>query len=234
MNAIILAAGKGTRLKPFTLNYPKPLFKIKGKTLLERNIHFLHSNGIEDITIITGYKHHLFDEYIEKYNLNKLVSTEWEYKNSSSSLKLAKNLINNTIIINGDIYIQKNVFDYIQPHCSQIISQKIKKGKEDGYIFDENKRIIQIVKNATSGYGDTGMMVLQGHLAKEVANNLPFAQDNDFWEDVVYRLIDQHALYLTPIPSCIVEIDSLDDALAENILNQKDLDDLKHLNCLEK
>lgn len=59
--AMILAAGLGTRLKPFTDKHPKALALINGKSLLQRNIEFLQSHGIHDIVVNT----HHFAEQIE-------------------------------------------------------------------------------------------------------------------------------------------------------------------------
>lgn len=223
MKGIILAAGKGTRLYPLTLKFPKPLLKINGETLLERNINFFHSNNIKDITIVTGYMHETFDYYVEKYNLKKIVSTEYEYKNSSSSLNLVRDILDDSLIINGDIYIKENVFSYIKIGIPQIISKKITKGEEDGYICDDKDRLIKVVKKSISGYGDTGMMYLVGDMAKAVSENLPLSEDDYFWEDIVYSLIDKHSIYLTKIPNIVFEIDSIKDALIENILTKEDI-----------
>lgn len=224
MKAIILAAGKGTRLYPFTLKEPKPLFKVGGKSLFERNIEFLHSNNIYDITIVTGYMNEAFDYYVEKYNLKKVVSDVYDTKNSSSSLNLVRDILDDSLIINGDIYIKENVFPYIKKGVSQIISKKIVKGEEDGYISrDSDDRVIKIVKKSTSGYGDTGMMYLVGDMAEAVSKDLPFAKDEYFWEDIVYNLIDDYPLYLTKIPNIIVEIDSAKDAVIEGIMTKEDI-----------
>ena len=226
MRGIILAAGKGTRLYPLTLKFPKPLLKINGETLLERNIKFFHSNNIKDIAIVTGYMHEAFDYYVKKYDLKKIVSTEYEYKNSASSLNLVRDILDDSLIINGDIYIKENVFNYIKSKTPQIISKEITKGEEDGYICDENNRIIEVIKKSTSGYGDTGMMYLIGDMAKAVSKNLPMAKDDYFWEDIIYNLIDKHSIYLTKIPNIVFEIDSIKDALIENILTKEDIIDL--------
>ncbi|WP_028328487.1 sugar phosphate nucleotidyltransferase [Brachyspira alvinipulli] len=224
MRGIILAAGKGTRLYPFTLKEPKPLFKVNGKTLLERNIEFFHSNNIHDITIVTGYMNEAFDMYVEKYNLKKVVSDVYDKKNSSSSLNLVRDILDDALIINGDIYIRENVFPYIKPNVSQIVSKQIVKGEEDGYLSrDSDDRVIKILRKSTSGYGDTGMMYLVGDMAKAVSEKLPFAKDEEFWEDIVYSLIDDYPLYLTKIPNIIVEIDSAKDAILEGIMTKEDI-----------
>jgi len=71
MKAIILAAGKATRLLPFTKDSPQCLLKIGQKTILERQIEFLKKGGIEEITIITGY----LSEKIEKISNSLAIKT---------------------------------------------------------------------------------------------------------------------------------------------------------------
>ena len=54
-HAMILAAGLGTRMKPLTLEIPKPLIKVGGKKLLERSINLLENHGVEQIIINVHY-----------------------------------------------------------------------------------------------------------------------------------------------------------------------------------
>ena len=56
MKAVILAAGKGERLKPITSSRPKPMIPIAGKPLLEHAILGLKDAGIDEILLIVGYK----------------------------------------------------------------------------------------------------------------------------------------------------------------------------------
>ena len=65
-HAMILAAGLGTRMRPLTLDTPKPLIRVGSKNLLERSINLLENHGIEKIIINV---HHLGDQ-IEKFILN--------------------------------------------------------------------------------------------------------------------------------------------------------------------
>ena len=65
-HAMILAAGLGTRMKPLTLETPKPLIKVGSKSLLERSINLLENYGVEQIIINV---HHLADQ-VEKFILN--------------------------------------------------------------------------------------------------------------------------------------------------------------------
>lgn len=62
MKAMILSAGLGTRLKPFTDKHPKALAVVNGKTLLQRNIEYLASFGINDVIVNV---HHFADQIID-------------------------------------------------------------------------------------------------------------------------------------------------------------------------
>ena len=66
MKAMLLAAGFGTRLKPFTNNYPKALAEINGKTLLQRNIEYLQQFNIYDVIVNV---HHFAEQII--YSIKK-------------------------------------------------------------------------------------------------------------------------------------------------------------------
>ena len=55
MNAIILAAGMGTRLRPLTNDRPKCLVAVNGAPLLERQVQFLQDKGLDDVTLISGH-----------------------------------------------------------------------------------------------------------------------------------------------------------------------------------
>jgi choline kinase len=56
MKALILAAGEGTRLRPYTLDRPKCLVEVEGVSLLDRQLAVLRSEGVADITLIGGYR----------------------------------------------------------------------------------------------------------------------------------------------------------------------------------
>jgi MurNAc alpha-1-phosphate uridylyltransferase len=67
MRAMILAAGLGTRLKPFTNFHPKALAMVNGKSLLQRNIEYLQSFGINDVVVNV---HHFADQIMEAVKAN--------------------------------------------------------------------------------------------------------------------------------------------------------------------
>ena len=85
MRAIILAAGRGSRLKELTDDKPKCLVELKGKTLLSRQLHSLRSAGVSEIGIVTGYKR----ELLKPYGLHEFYNQRWHDTQMVSSLQEA-------------------------------------------------------------------------------------------------------------------------------------------------
>ena len=70
MKAIILAAGEGTRLRPYTLDRPKCLVEIDGISLLDRQLSVLRSCGIDEIVLIGGYRCEMLQNKATRLHLN--------------------------------------------------------------------------------------------------------------------------------------------------------------------
>lgn len=111
MNAIILAAGMGTRLLPLTCTTPKPLTVINGITIIERQINFLIEAGIKEINIVVGYKAGLFQFLKKKYNINLILNPKFDEYNNIYSLSLCLEMLRNTWIIEGDVFLKNNFID---------------------------------------------------------------------------------------------------------------------------
>ena len=66
LTILILCGGKGLRLRPLTKDLPKPLIKVKNKSILENIISYFLNYKVEDIIVATGYKHNLINQFIKK------------------------------------------------------------------------------------------------------------------------------------------------------------------------
>lgn len=108
MKAIILAAGKGTRLKHYTEDIPKGMLKFNNKTLIEYQIEACRKSGIDDISIVTGYKAEKINTPNVKYYLNK----DYENTNMVESLMSARKEFDDEIIISyADILYDKAIIN---------------------------------------------------------------------------------------------------------------------------
>lgn len=101
--AIIMAAGKGERMRPLTNTVPKPLIKVNGVRMIESIINALHENGIEKIYVVVGYQKELF-KYLETQfdNLQLIENPYWSTSNNISSLYVVRDYLENSMILDGD------------------------------------------------------------------------------------------------------------------------------------
>ena len=106
MKVIILAAGMGSRLRPLTNDKPKCMIKLLGQTLIERQIKIFHSYGINDITIVTGYK----SKVVDIPDVNYVNNVNYETTNMNESLFRALKPSNSSVLVTyGDIVFEPKI-----------------------------------------------------------------------------------------------------------------------------
>lgn len=109
-NAIILAAGTSSRFIPLSLLTPKALLTVNGEILIERQIRQLQDAGVNDITIVVGYKAELFEYLKDKYNVSIVHNEDYNKYNNTSSIIRVVDKLHNTFICSADNYFPDNVF----------------------------------------------------------------------------------------------------------------------------
>lgn len=106
MKAIILAGGRGKRLKPITDYVPKPLVPIKNTPIIEWQIKYLRNFGIDEIIICTGYKSEMIEDYLKMKNLKTKIkfSKEKSPLGTGGAIKKAGKMIKDKtfFVLNGD------------------------------------------------------------------------------------------------------------------------------------
>ena len=101
MKAVVLAGGKGTRLRPLTFSIPKPLLPIAEKPILEIILKNLKKFGITDILISIGFKGEKIKEYFgdgKRFGVNITYIEEDEPLGTAGPLKLAKKFLKSSFI----------------------------------------------------------------------------------------------------------------------------------------
>ena len=118
MHAIILAGGRGKRLKPVTDYLPKPLVPIKNMPIIEWQIKYLQNFGIKKITVCTGYKTDMIENYLNAKDLNSeiIFSIEKEPLGTGGAIKKAGRTISDDsfVVLNGDIITNIDLYKLMQ------------------------------------------------------------------------------------------------------------------------
>lgn len=188
MQAIILAGGLGSRLKPITDYVPKPLIPINNIPLIEWQIKQLKKFGINDFVICTGYKTDQIENYLEhKKNFGSKIqySIEESPLGTGGAIKKAARLIKNKsfLVINGDIITTIDVRKlYSHKNSIALVELRTKFGTVD---LDDSK-IIQFreKKPLKNVWMNAGIY----HLDKKIITSLP---SKGAIEETTFRLLAQ-------------------------------------------
>jgi len=121
LKAVILAGGRGTRLAPFTVNFPKPLVPLGDKPVLEILIGHLLRHGIDDITLTLGHLRTLVKAYFlhapEITNQTALrFVDEDKPSGTAGSLALVPNLDSTFLVMNGDLLTNLDLHALVRFH----------------------------------------------------------------------------------------------------------------------
>lgn len=121
MQAILLAGGKGTRLRPFTATIPKPLLPLGDVPIVEVVIQQLASRGIRRIAISLGHLAHLFSATIgdgSRFGVTIEYYIEDEPLGTAGPLRLIRDLGDHALVMNGDLLTTLDYLQLIQTHVT--------------------------------------------------------------------------------------------------------------------
>ncbi len=118
--AVILAGGKGTRLRPYTVVLPKPLMPVGEFPILEVIIRQLAANGFTHVTMAVNHQANIIKAFFgngEAWNIKIDYSLEDKPLSTMGPLKLIKDLPDNFLVMNGDILTDINFTEFYDTHC---------------------------------------------------------------------------------------------------------------------
>ena len=156
MQAIILAAGEGVRLRPYTQLVPKPLMTINGIPLLTFHIDKLSSLGIPNEKIIVVVSH-LKEEimgFLNRFHKGVRIVEQGEKKGTAAAVEYAKHLIdeNEIVIVYGDTIFEDNLKDFIKEE-NTIGVYEVEDVSRFGKIVEENGYLKEIKEKSEVGKG---------------------------------------------------------------------------------
>lgn len=218
-NAIILAAGKSTRLAPFTYERPKGLFKVKKEILIERQIEQLLAAGITEIYVVVGYMKEKYFYLEEKYDVKLIINNQFGKTGNLYTLYIAREHLKNTYICCADHYFIENPFFDKNEHNISYRACIFKEGKfREFAVTCSDAEVITEFK-----VGGTNSLAMVGHayinekfsiifkeLMKKEIND--FGVASMFWEEFFAKHIKELTFYKKEYAyNSILEFDSIDD-----------------------
>ena len=216
-NAIILAAGFGSRFVPFTYDTPKGLLEVNGQTMIERQIEQLHEVGIKDIALVVGYLKEKFDYLIDKYGVKLIYNPEFAVKNNFVSVYVAREFLRNTYLLVADHYMVENIFHKYEPASWLSCSYFEGSTKEWGVTTGSRGRVTHIAESGEDTWALNGPAYFTKDLSKqfieltEKAYKTP-GTDDYYWETLLAENLDSLEIYINKQTSGnIHEFETLDE-----------------------
>jgi glucose-1-phosphate thymidylyltransferase len=157
MKAVILAAGEGRRLRPFTETLPKVMLPVANKPILEYVVDAVKKSGISEIIIVVGYKKEVIMEYFKNYKGVKItyVQQDKQLGTSHALLQAKKEIKEPFIVISGDNLIdQKSISNLIKDNSRySILIKENPHPSKYGVVFIEKGKLKEIVEKPKEEIG---------------------------------------------------------------------------------
>lgn len=204
MKAVILAAGEGKRLRPFTETMPKVMLPFANKPILEYVVDSLKKAGIEEIILVVGYRKEVVMEHFKDYKDIKIdFVVQDKQLGTAHALLQAKNHIKNKetfLVLSGANTLDyKSVTKLIETkskYC-MLIQETSQTSKYGQVITEKNvlKKLIKKPKENTEGFISTGAYKFPVYIFKEVER---FAAEGDYsLFSVIQSIVKQGELIKT-------------------------------------
>lgn len=220
-NAIIMAAGFGSRFVPMTYDLPKGLLEVKGEVLIERQIKQLHEVGIKDITIVVGYLKETFEYLQDKYNVKLIYNKDFAEKNNISSIYHAQKEFKNTYLLTSDIYMPNNLYRTFEYYSNYATEYHVEKTFEWTVELNKSNLILSVdPKGGSESWAINGPAFFTNEYSQKLVE-LTNALYNEkyaaqwYWEDIWIRNMEDLPMYARKHDlGTIIEFESLEELRA--------------------
>ncbi len=183
IDAVLMAGGKGERLRPLTEKTPKPLLKVGDKAIIDHNIDRLINYGVKHISVTVNYLKEQLEEHFDQPHNGVQVQTvrEPKFLGTIGSIKFVKDFYNDTVLVmNSDLFTNINYEDFylhFKEHNAEMSVAAVPYTVSVPYgIFDLDGRDIQglIEKPTYNYYANAGIYLIKRSAIDEIPDDTFF------------------------------------------------------------
>ncbi len=208
MQAVILAAGEGQRLWPFTANKPKVMIRVAGKPILEYVVNALKDTGIFDIVMVVGYRKERIIDYFEDgsdFGVDITYAEQSKQLGTAHALKQAeKHLKDSFVVLPGDNIVDSRTIKHAVSPMTLVYKKVKTKISKYGSVVMDNGQVSGVVEKAeqkVSNLANIGIYCLDSsifdHIRDEISlipvindmaqlTEIKGVETDGVWMDVVY------------------------------------------------
>ena len=200
--AVIMAGGFGTRLRPLTMQIPKPMVPIMNRPMMEHIVNLLKKHSITDIVSVLYFQPDIITNYFEdgiKYGINmQYVKAQADYGTAGSVRNAAEHLDKRFIIISGDVLTDFDLTKAIEYHIAKkakatILLTRHQTPLQYGIVMTDNDgKITRFLEKPSWGqvFSDTintGIYILE----PEILDLIPYREEFDFSKDLFPMMLSK-------------------------------------------
>lgn len=223
MNAIIMAAGVGSRISRH-VDKPKCLLNVDGEAIIHHTVAMLIENNINPV-VITGYQHKQIEENLKEFNIPVLYNPFFRVTNSLGSLWFAREYINDDdlLLMNADVYWEQDIMDIVlaeEKDALLLADSSLIRLEEGDYFFGcKDNKIIK--------YGKDLIRKIRTHeyvgICKVRRSFIPDFKDmmyklieeekyTSWWEDILYQCSEYRDVFIRDVAGHFwAEVDYIED-----------------------
>ncbi len=222
MKAILMAAGRGSRISRHIGDNPKCTLDVGGIELIRNTVEMLSKNNVE-IVIVLGYQGHVIQDVLKDYDVRYYVNPFYDVTNSIASLWFAREEIDgkNIILSNADVYWDEDILNaLIEDQRSPLMLADSSRLEEGDYLFKWSDDKLEMygkdlaLPDITGEYVGIAMLRAedQAFFLKRMEEMIENQEHSVWWENVLYSTIDEKAVYVKDIhPLFWAEVDYIED-----------------------
>jgi len=223
MKALLLAAGRGTRISRYLNGNPKCTVDLgNGKPLIINTVEMLHNKGIDEIAIVTGYRSSVLQDLLKDYKVTTFFNPFFDVTNSIASAWFASSFLDDDILImNADVFCEEKLYDLmLDTPDDPVMFYDTTRCKEADYKFlCENGTIKkygkELTEEETSGEYVGIAKISRKFLpifTKRLEQLIEQQQHGVWWENVLYSMTGEMPIYVRDVaPYFWAEVDYIED-----------------------